>query len=377
MKKLYKISTPLLLFFILISSCVNSEKDTEYIKKRELNQETIAVGIYKATEVDYVNISYIAEALKIDGGIVYVTLTDADILKTKLENIDVIIFPSIEKGQIIDLKDDEITEIFKKFISKKGAIGLCNGCRMLLNSPDCQTIDVVDLKLNETILEKSLAGRISFNLNKHGEKIFPELKDYKKLYIDYCSGYKIEVTDTINGNKILGSISDSESFEPLFITSKYKSGKIMITNTHPETTPGMRWMLPRMVRWVYNKKFISYNKKVFRPDLYSTELFLDDEKNEKIEKLLIQLDNGKKNEILAAMDELQNIYPWLAAEKVRSLLIEKNNDIKIRAAKYLVDIEYTLVIDDLRKLIKNERSKKVKEQLIAFLQELDSMIEQN
>lgn len=361
---------------IVVSSCNRADNEKEFVKKVELNRETIAVGIYKATGYEHHNINYVTEALKIDGGIVFVSLSDADVLKTRLENIDVIIFPEIENAQYIDKLDDELAEIFNKFISKKGAIALCNGCSLLLKSQDCQTLNIVELNLNSLKDSTSLLSRTGFVLNEEGEKIFPELKDYENLFVDNCTLNKMEA-DTANGNEILGFVSNSELNEPLFITAKYNSGKIFITNTHPETTPGMRWILPRIVRWVYNQEFIFYNKKVFRPDYYSRELILDSENKEEIEKLILQLDNGKKDEKIAAMDKLQKICPYDVADKVRFLLKEKNNDLKLRAAKFLVDIEYTSVIDELKKIIKSERSKKVKEQLNLYLYDLESMIEQN
>ena len=378
MRKLIPVIVTLIVFFILVS-CNRTSQDSEYIKKVALNQETIAVGIYKATGFEYPNIKYIAEALKIDGGIVYVTLTDADVLKTKLENIDVILFPGMLNGQKIEKFDDEIADIFKNFISKngKGAIGICNGGGILTNSQDCQSLGLVNIELKENSLTNFNAGIIKFKLSEQGVKLFPELDGFDNLMIDFNQGPEIKILDTISDINVLGEIANAEASFPMFITSKHGKGKIIITNGNPESTPGMRWMIPRMVRWSINKEFISYDNNVFRPDLLVNEVNLNEDLKSKIEKLLTQLDEGKKDEIISAMDELQEIYPWIAAEKVRYLLIEKNDDIKLRAAKYLVDVEYTLAIDDLRKLIKNERSKKVKEQLIAFKRELESMIEQN
>jgi len=377
MKKKISVLITLVVLLIIAVSCANNEKDKDYIKKVALNQESIAVGIYKASTENSVNIKYIAEALNIDGGIVYVTLNDEDVLRTKLENIDVIIFPEVEKGQTIDKLDDEVAGIFKKFISKKGAIGLCNGCSMLINNSENQTLDLVGLCVSNEEKEDIIKRRVKFNLTEEGKKIFPDLIDFENLYMNYCSGFNISKLDTTSGNKTLGFYTKGDIKEPLFITKKYKSGKICITNAHPETTAGMRWMLPRLVRWVYNKKFISYNKKVYRPDLYTDELILNKEKQNEIESLLIQLEKGNKDEILNAMEKLEFLYPYGAAEKVRKLLIEKNNNLKIRAAKYLVDIEYTFAIEDLRKIVKSERSKKVKEQLSIYLQELETMTEQN
>ena len=74
---------------------------------------------------------------------------------------------------------------------------------------------------------------------------------------------------------------------------------------------------------------------------------------------------------------MQNFYPWMAAEEVKKLLDEKNNDVKIKAAKYLVDIEYTFAYEDLLKTIKNERSKKVREKLKVYKEAFEQMMEQN
>lgn len=360
---------------LIISSCNKIAEKSDYVKKIALNEETIAVGIYKATGFDYPNAKYIAEALKIDGGIVYVTLTDADILKTKLENIDVLIFPALENGQVIDKLDDEITEIFKKFILKKGAIDFTNGSSLLLKNLNSPTLGLIDAEINDSKIIEAFSGLVKFELSDEGEKIFPELIDLDNLYIGVNACPELVVTDTVTV-KVLGNrMFDSET--PLFIISKFGKGNVFITNTQPEITPGMRWMIPRIVRWIYNKDFVYYKRNVFRPDLVITEVKLDEELNTKLEKLLKQLELGSKSEIILAMDELQEIYPMIAADKVRSLLIEKNVDIMLRAAKYLVDIEYTLAIDDFKKLIKRERSKKIKEQLKGFKIELENMLEQN
>lgn len=359
----------------IISSCNNTAEKSDYVKKIAHSEETIAVGIYKATGFEYPNVKYIAEALKIDEGIVYVTLTDADILKTKLENIDVLIFPALKNGQIIDKLDDEITEILKKFISKKGAIDFTNGSSLLLKNLNFPSLGIIDAEIDASKTNESFSGLVNFKLSNEGKKIFPELIDKDNLHIGINSIHDIIVNDT-STVKILGSKKvDSEN--PLFIISKFREGNVFITNTQPEITPGMRWIIPRMVRWTYNKEFVYYNSKVFRPNLFTTEVKLDEELNTQLEKLLKQLEVGNKSEIIAAMDELQKKYPMIAADKVRSLLIEKNDDIMLRAAKYLVDIEYTLAIDDLKKLIKRERSKKVREQLESFKMELESMLEQN
>ena len=378
MKKLNSvISVVIIMLVFIISSCQNDKKDVGYVKKVQLNSETIAVGIYKPAGVNAVDISYIAEAINIDAGMVFVTLRDADVLNTKLENIDVVIFPGIKSGDEFSSLDKEIENIFRNFIVKKGksAIGLCNGSGFLTCSLN-QSLNLDNIKMVDS--EDTTKGLIEFNLTKEGEQIFPELIGYNNLYTYRNSGSVLEFIDDSTDNiTLLGQFDVGEIKVPLFIQTKSGSGKVLLITSQLESTPGMRWMIPRMVRWVQGKKTIRYDDNIVRPDLYSSAIIISNEVNIEIEKLKTKLAEGKKTEKIVAMDELQNYYPWLAAENVRLLLSERNDDLKLRAAKYLVDIEYTLAIDDLINAINKERSKKTKAKLIVYKESLERMIDQN
>lgn len=361
-----------------MGACNRSGSDHEYVKKVELNKETIAVGIFKATGYDYPYIEYIAEAINIDGGIVYVTLTEADLLKTKLENIDVLIFPAMQKGQKMDKLDDEVAEIIHGFVTEKGkgAISICNGGEILTKSKKYQSLNLVNVELTENMYTEINAGIIRIGLTEEGKKMFPELNEFESVTVDYHYGPEIKLLDTVSDIQILANAVSEEAF-PVMIKAMCGNGKLVMANIHPEITPGMRWMVPRMVRWAFNKENVYYNRNVFHPNFYDKELSLNDGTNKEIEALLLKLDDSKKDEVIAAIDELQAIYPIAAAEKVRSLLVKKNDDIKLRAAKFLVDIEYTIALEDFNKLIKSERSKKVKERLVAYRNELGDMLGQN
>lgn len=364
------------MFFAI--SCNRSKKEKEYVKKIEHSEETIAVGIYKATGYEYTNVKYLAEALKIDAGIVYVTLSDADLLKTKLENIDVLLLPSLSNTNIIDKVDDEIATIITDFISKKGkgAIAMCNGAGVLSCTPGYQSLNLIDIKFNQEKVQEISPGITNFQLTEQGKRIFPELADVESLYINLQRQPVTLDVDTTKNIHVLG-YTNNEIAYPLFIISENSNGRIAVLNANVETTPGMRWIIPRLVRWIENKDFAWYEKNIVRPEIYSSALVLEESKKAEIDKLIAQLNQGRKNEVISAMDKLQDIYPWAAAEQVRSLLVEKTDDIKLRAAEYLVSIEYTAAIEDLDKLIQKERSRKVRERLTQYRNELDAMTEQN
>lgn len=379
MKKFVIIPIIILICIVpFFNSCQNNKTDKEYVKKVQLSEETIAVGIYKPTGVEVSNIQYIAEAINIDAGIVYVTLNDADVLKSKLENIDVVVFPELKNGEQIIAFDDEIEDIFKDFIIKKGkgALGFCNGAGILTNSDENGSLKLIDVKIIENIDKKN--GLIDFNLTEEGVEMFPELRDMEQVFVNYNSDVSFEIKNEMKDEMhILGNRIVNEKQFPIFVASKCGSGKLFLTAAHPETTPGMRWMIPRMIRWVYGKDPVWYDKNIVRPEIYNNQIILDEEFLTKVDELKSKLMNGGKSEKLMAMDEMQNYYPWLAAKEVKELLFEKSSEVKIRAAKYLVDIEYTYALKDIENAIKKVRNRKVKEQLTEYRNLLDSMTEQN
>lgn len=372
------IFTSIIILILTIYSCNRSGSDTHYIKKVEQSQESIAVGIFKATGYDYPYFDYIAEAINIDAGIVYVTLTEADILKTKLDNIDVLFFPAMLKDQKMDKLDDEVAEIISDFVSKKGkgAISLCNGGEILTKSKKYQSLDLVNIELGEQVYKKVNSGIVYIKLTEEGKNLFPEFYDFESVTVDYHYGPEMIILDTISDIQVLAYM-DSEIDFPVLITAKCGNGNLAMANIHPEITPGMRWIIPRLIRWSFNKEKISYNRKVFRPNLLDKELNLEGDIKNQLNELMVQLDSHKKDEVISAMDDIQSLYPRIVLEKVNELLLTKNNDIKLRAAKFLVDNEYTQALEDFNELIKKERSRKVKEKMVAYRNELESMLDQN
>jgi len=365
--------------FVSFNSCKSEVKEKEHVKKRELNRETIAVGIYKANDVEYSNADYLAEALKIDAGIVYVTLKDADILKTKLENIDVIVFPGISNTKDYNIPDEQIGEIFRSFIFDrgKGAIGISTGVVTLLKVSEMQSVKLMDVSETKEsrIFPEAL---LQFQLTETGNSIFPELINNDSLFVHSVFNPYVNIDSSMkNDYEIVGFKNVNELVQPFFITSQRGKGKIFMSFANPESTPGMRWMIPRMVRWAYSKELVSYRANLIKPNLYTKEIIFTDDLIQKVNSLISVLESGDTDEKEDAINKLKEIYPWVAHDGVRKMLLEKDDDLKLQAARYLVDIEYTRAIDDLKLAIKIERNRKVKEQLADLQLKLENMLEQN
>lgn len=363
-------------FLIILASCKNQGEKETFIKKLERNKESIAVGVYKPNEHDVMYTREIIEALKIDGGIVAVSLDHKDIKRSKLENIDVLIFPEFRNEIEID---EDLMDIIKDFsVNKgKGIVSLGNGCRILSLHDNRRGLNLIPVKIVAPQPGESQNGIMKFELTGKGEKIFTELKNTQHLFIDFQSGPIIDLES--NKEQLIGLVgkkSNSPVGIPFFVTFPSGKGKIFISTAHPEITTGMRWMIPRMVRWTVGRDLVSYDNNVVRPGFFKQEVILNEKNRKEIDELMDLLTRGDKNQKIKAMDKLANTYPWLAAVKVKELLSDPNDNVRLKAAEFLTHIEYTLAITDLEKAVKKERKRKVKEQLLALEKEMGSMIEQ-
>jgi len=373
----------LLAFVVLLGlfGCKDEGGRRAYFRKMERSSETIAVGIYKTINPNPVNISNIIEALKIDAGIVAVTLTDEDILRAELENIDVLVFPGLEMGELSDSINSDVVQIIRKFAVErgKGTIGICGGGNIFnFLDNECKTLDLIGVEKVGLMESGRTPGIIKLDISENGTEIFPELKDSLNFFIDFHGDLVFNIDETTNPNiKSVAQHTYNEKAFPLFVTLNLGNGKVFLTASHPESTPGMRWMLPRMVRWVMGRELVAYDQNVFRPEFFKDEILYNKAYTNRFEYLINQLDEKRKKDKIMAMDELQAFYPWFAAEKVRQLLNDKSSDVRLRAAKYLTEIEYSIAIDDLETRIHKERNKKNKEQLKQYLSKLESMLEQS
>jgi hypothetical protein len=313
-----------------------------------------------------------------DGGIVAVSLNHDDIKRSKLENVDVLVFPEFRNQNKIEI-DDEMAEIIKKFTVEKGKgiVYLGNSSKIFSLNNKNEELSLVPVKFTEQPPEETLNGIMKFELTEKGEKIFTELSNTQNLFIDFQSGPVIDLeSDKEQLIGLVGKKSNSSVGIPFFVTFSSGKGRIFIATVHPEITTGMRWMVPRMVRWVIGRDLVAYDKNVVRPGFFKQEILMDENYQKEIDELNDLLISGNKDQKIKAMDQLLNSYPWLAAEKVKELLSDPSEEVRLKAAEYLTKIEYTIAIADLDKAVKNERKRKVKEQLLAYKNEMCNMTEQ-
>ena len=351
------------------------------------NNNTIKVGVFDKNGDSPYCITDAIEALKIDKDIEALRVSAADIVSGAANDIDVFLFPGgsgrSETASLGELGQEKIINLVKK--QGKGVVGICAGAYILSETPDYPSLSLSGAEAIDIEHDHRGHGIVKFRLTKEGEKLFPELKENKICYSQYYEGpvlipaknskYKYNKLATMlsNVHTVEGAPSNMTNNKPFIIITNVEKGKTASVVGHPEATPGMRWIIPRLVRIVADKKIIPYKKNVVRPDIYNKEMLLTSDLKIKQQKAYDDLIKSKE-EKLKAMKDLVDMCAWSAKKYIPPMIRDKDFDVRLLAAKLTVYLERTDAIKDLEAAVKNETNKQNKNLLNEQLQLLKNIL---
>jgi len=351
------------------------------------NNNTIKVGVFDKNGDSPYCITDAIEALKIDKDIEALRVSAADIVSGAANDIDVFLFPGgsgrNETASLGELGQEKIINLVKK--QGKGVVGICAGAYILSETPDYPSLSLSGAEAIDIEHDHRGHGIVKFRLTKEGEKLFPELKENKICYSQYYEGpvlipaknskYKYNKLATMlsNVHTVEGAPSNMTNNKPFIIITNVEKGKTASVVGHPEATPGMRWIIPRLVRIVADKKIIPYKKNVVRPDIYNKEMLLTSDLKIKQQKAYDDLIKSKE-EKLKAMKDLVDMCAWSMKKYIPPMIRDKDFDVRLLAAKLTVYLERTDAIKDLEAAVKNETNKQNKNLLNEQLQLLKNIL---
>ena len=373
----------LLVVLLLVSSCNKPPETTESsVRKVERTSESIAVGVFKGKGTIPFFVTETVQALSVDNGLVVVTLDAADILKSKLQNIDVLVFPGGNaQDMMLDL-NAEGSDIVKDFVNErgKGVVGICGGSALLSSSGKFNTLDIAAVSVVDPAVKSPGHALVAFELTPDGEGVFPELSGENAIVMRYYNGPLFKN----RASTALATITTDVYQEPaqkgytpgkvLFANGESGKGKYFLSVGHPESTRGMRWMLPRMVRWVAGKPIVSYQGNVVRPGAVNKEQIFTKQVREREQQLFQQLSDDNKAKRLAAIEELEDLNSWSAHEWMVGMLRDSASEVRVRAAKYLTDHECTFALNDLEVAVENEQDSATASELNQYYLLLQGMV---
>lgn len=382
-KSIFK-AIQLVIFFILIGLVNNSCKNSTGKNPENIDSNKIQVGVYTGNGASAVCILETLEALRIDSGINRHRVSPIDIQMGKLDSLDVLIFPGGSGSKEYNSLGQSSEEKVKDFIEAgNGVVGICAGGYLFATTTGYPSLELIRAK---TIREHYNRGRglMGFELNYDGKEIFPELAEQDTLFVQYYDGPIYEIMEFEKFN-VLGTITsdiathqddpnDVTPGKPAFLTTQFGKGNIFVSVGHPESTPGMRWIVPRMARWVANKELISYAHQVVRPGINTSEILYMPEIIKAEKEKYWDLFSSDENKVVSAIDHLNSIRSRPSIRWSIGLLRHNSPKVRIAAANYLLETEYTFAIPDLESAISVENDANCKTELIKTLKGLEQII---
>jgi len=354
----------------------------ELKNKNEEKNDKIKIGVFNGNGAGAVSVVETIEALKIDPDIKAFPISPVDIAQGKLKEIDAIIFPGGSGSkQLNSLGASGKQKILEYVKNGHGIIGICAGAYMLCQTKGYPGLKMGDVKHIDRAHYNRGRGLIEFKLNQEGLKIFPEFKG-KPQFIQYYDGPVMEalyqeksftpvatyVTD-IHPNK--GTPVGITPGKLFMYHQNYGEGRIFAIGGHAESTPGIRFMIPRMARWVTRNKLIKYHSKWIKPEKNNQPILFNSKLKKQEKALFWQLFDAGKDKRMEAMKTLYKLRSRPAVRWNVGMLRDLDPQVRALATQLLQKAEYTAALPDLitaYKMEKNPKTQKAIGEAVEFLQ---------
>lgn len=343
----------------------------------------IKIAVFEGDGAGTVSVVETIEALRIDTGITASPLTAAQIQNGELDNYDAIIIPGGSGSKQLNNIGKQGQDIIKDYVNNGGGIiGICAGAYMLSSTKGYPNMQIASsIHIDREHYNRG-RGLVEFGLTEEGIKVFPELNNHK-LFVQYYDGPVLTKDSLSEYNELGVYISDihPDGFAPVGITpgrtfilnQEYGKGKVFLISGHPESTPGMRWIVPRMARWVSNNNMISYSYLWVKPELNNSEIIFDKELRKFEKKLYWDLFSDNDSVQLLAMSQLHKMRSRPAVRWNIGLLRSDNKDIRLKSANIMLATEYTAAIKDVEEALKCETNDEVKFKLVEIVNNYNTL----
>ncbi len=374
-----QLTSIVLAFAIFGFSCSSNHSQTP------ANKATISVGVFDGHGGAQTCVWETVEAIKIDKEMDVRLITTSDIANGCLDNLDAIIIPGGGGSRQYLNLGPENHERIRNFINNGGgAVGICAGAYLFSNTPGYASIAINGAQAIDIEHDNRGHGLAKFTLSAEGKIIFPELASRDTNFVVYYEGpVFINAPDSIDYTSFAtmesdvheegGAPANMTNAKPFFIGNNYGKGKVFSTIAHPEATPGMRWLIPRMVRWTLGKEYITYSTNSVRPALYEKEILFNKEMLKQESAFYPIFLYGEAEAKVEALDWLESNVSWDAKRLIQGLLFDSSSTVRVRAAQYISNSEFTYYLPDVRAAFNNEKDQEAKAKIEEALKFLESI----
>lgn len=373
-----------LFYLVWFAQCSLSEEKT---MEQKAVSESITVGIFDGNGGAQSCIWETVAAIRLDPEMSVRTVTTADIANHILDSLDALVIPGGGgKRQFQNLGALNRQRI-KDFVARgKGVVGICAGAYLFSDTPGYACMAINGQQAIDIEHDNRGHGLAKFTLNAEGKQLFPELADRDTCFVIYYEGpvFIKNPSDTTQSVTLATMESDVHeegnapagmtNGKPFFVINRYGKGRVFSSIAHPEGTPGMMWMIPRMVRWTLDKPIVAYKPAAVQPSLFNRELLMTRADLTHEAAYFDTLLTGDSDRKIAALDWLQSHHSWDAKRWLQGLLYDDSPAVRLRAARYIADTHYLPYLFNLQAAWQSEKNEKTKEQLKVQLDRLEDLL---
>ncbi len=330
---------------------------------KALEAGPLRVGVYADDGASPVCVTETMAALEIDKEILPVTVQAVDLMTGVLDDLDVLVYPGGSGSKQAASMGSQGREKVRRWVLEegKGCVGICAGAYLLSTTPVyAWSLKLISADVIDRAHYNRGRGLMEVAFTDDGRQSFPEIGPGVPSFLQYYDGPVLvhststelppysELATYVSDIHLSGGSSPGVTpGKTALLINQAGKGKAAACVGHPEATPGMRWLIPRMARMVADRRLVSYPSHVVRPLRDTREILFDSDRASEERALFWQLVGDNPEEKLTALKALVEIRSRPALRWAQGLLRDDDPRVRRLAGAVLEEAEYTPAIDDL------------------------------
>ena len=325
-------------------------------------------------------------ALRMDPSLEVRKVWSKEIASGILDQTDVIVFPGGGGSTEYLNLGGKNAEAVRSFVRNGGGVvGICAGAYLLTNTPDYACLRLSSAEAIDVEHDHRGRGVSKMTLTEAGKALYPEVAGRDTLFVMYYEGPVIvprETPETTPYETLAVMESDVAvednvpsgvtAGKPFLYKNKFGKGTVLAVIGHPEATPGMQWMISRMVHEAAKQKAPDLlPEKYIRPDHFGREILMDKPRRSYEDKAYDTLLYAPDEEVIATLDSLMALNSWSAKRWIQGLLFHASPAVRAAAARHIGEALFLTYLPDLRAAHRAETDPEARQALRKAIEELE------